>query len=472
MKILFFLLSLLFAAPLSAQTPIDSLRAHLERASDVALRVSVRVDTLVRVDTVYVEKPPLVTVSVTDHGATGDDAGDDSDAFRAALSAVPDSGGVLYIPAGTYYLTPVGHPIKAGLLVTRRNVTIRGEGSASVVKMNPTIVQQGGFGLIYMNGSAGSTLRDFVLDGSMRDGHLSDEQSHCLELWHSTDILVRHMRFQNCKGDGIRLLGVAQNDKPWLNGVVIDSSTFYDNGRSGIAVQRGTRNVRIANNHFERISDQSIDFEPTGTQGTLYPEYFTIEDNIVIHSSRPYAITLGGNHIIFRRNRIENGSIFVYNAGVGGGEGFLIEGNTILGSPYNRPLEIRMLLAGVRILNNHIENREAVPSGAGTLTVTMSNGFSPREVLIQGNTLIGKGRALHMTDAEEVAVIENTMIGDGTLEAVFATNVLLMGRPREGLVVRQNIMKGFTAPARLAQRTNGEAWLNPIVEDNTVTPAP
>jgi polygalacturonase len=41
-------------------------------------------------------------LNVRDFGATGDGTSDDTDAIQAAINALPDPGGTVYIPSGTY----------------------------------------------------------------------------------------------------------------------------------------------------------------------------------------------------------------------------------------------------------------------------------------------------------------------------------------------------------------------------------
>lgn len=66
----------------------------------------------------YPEK--IVEVDVMDHGAIGDGLTDDSNAFIDAIKAIPEAGGALFIPEGTYL-------IKNELVVTK-GVLFRGEG--------------------------------------------------------------------------------------------------------------------------------------------------------------------------------------------------------------------------------------------------------------------------------------------------------------------------------------------------------
>jgi hypothetical protein len=62
-----------------------------------------------------------VTTSVLDHGAARDGTTDDLDAFAAAISALPEEGGVVSIPAGTYRID--------GTVELADGVVLRGAGS-------------------------------------------------------------------------------------------------------------------------------------------------------------------------------------------------------------------------------------------------------------------------------------------------------------------------------------------------------
>ena len=119
--------------------------------------------------------------------------------------------------------------------------------------------------------ASGITFRDIALDGNRMNASFSDEQNHCAEVWRgSTDILFERVLFHNCRGDGFRLLGPITATGPWSERITIRDSRFEDNGRSGIAVQRGVRHLKVLNNTFDRINDQSIDMEPTGmSEGSL-----------------------------------------------------------------------------------------------------------------------------------------------------------------------------------------------------------
>ncbi|MBM3496410.1 MAG: hypothetical protein FJX72_19130, partial [Armatimonadetes bacterium] len=62
------------------------------------------------------------SVSVATFGAKGDDALDDTEAFRQAVAALPPGGGLVRVPAGSYVLT--------GTIALRDFVRLEGEGAA------------------------------------------------------------------------------------------------------------------------------------------------------------------------------------------------------------------------------------------------------------------------------------------------------------------------------------------------------
>jgi len=58
----------------------------------------------------------LEMTSVKEYGAIGDGQTDDTAAIQAAIDAMPDAGGVIYLPIGTYLVRPLDVPNPCGLL--------------------------------------------------------------------------------------------------------------------------------------------------------------------------------------------------------------------------------------------------------------------------------------------------------------------------------------------------------------------
>ena len=74
------------------------------------------------------------SVSVKDFGAVGDGVTNNYTAFQNAIAAIPATGGTLLIPAGTYYLG------NTGILISRSNITIVGEGMPRIADNNLSLV--------------------------------------------------------------------------------------------------------------------------------------------------------------------------------------------------------------------------------------------------------------------------------------------------------------------------------------------
>jgi hypothetical protein len=77
----------------------------------------------------------------------------DMGGIQAAIDALPDAGGTVYIPAGTYLLT-------AGLQLNRPGVTLLGDGVATIIRPQTTNT----FNLVTVNATH-CQIRNLVLDG-------------------------------------------------------------------------------------------------------------------------------------------------------------------------------------------------------------------------------------------------------------------------------------------------------------------
>lgn len=76
----------------------------------------------------YANATPEQKINVRDYGAKGDGLSDDTAAIRAAIAAVPVSGGTVYLPCGTYLLS-------SGLTITTGHTTITSEDTCATLKM-------------------------------------------------------------------------------------------------------------------------------------------------------------------------------------------------------------------------------------------------------------------------------------------------------------------------------------------------
>jgi hypothetical protein len=124
-----------------------------------------------------------------------------------------------------------------------------------------------------------------------------------------------------------------------IHDVMVESSLFYDNDRSGIGIQRNLGLVRILGNKFRDTGDQAIDFEPTGGSNPLNssPFRFIIAHNQIEHAKPTICLTLTGlgnthphSDSIFAHNQIFGGCLDALDV-----ENLIFEGNTILAGSLN-----------------------------------------------------------------------------------------------------------------------------------------
>jgi polygalacturonase len=329
------------------------------------------------------EVPVVPTANVRDFGARGDDAVDDTEAFNAAIRALPVSGGRILVPGGLYMLTARhSHPNRVLDISEKHNIAIVGDGmELTTLRMSPAVYSSATF-LVYIKMSDGIVIQDLSLDSNRDEVVYRDEQSHGIEIVSSRDIRISGVRFENSGGDGIRLFGLTVAD-PWTEHVTIENSHFRDATRNGISMQRAVRNVTIRNNRFERISDQSISSEPSGNGS---PTDILIEGNTVTHSFTTWAIALAGTkpretmkRLTFRNNLIENGAAYFLWI-----EDLSIEGNTFLGDPYHSTLRLGDVRQA-RVVRNSIEGR--AEQGPGVVQVVNHNDPFSAMVTIQDNDI-------------------------------------------------------------------------------------
>lgn len=164
-----------------------------------------------------------ISVNVSTYGAKGDGATDDTTAIVKASTAVANSGGVLYFPAGTYMINP-----NEGHLVLGSNMTVVGPG---VIKVMPNT---GNFEYIMAPNPY------YKVVSNVRIQNLTVDEN----------VLNNPSVVGGSNGAQIILLGVEMNQ------LTLWGSTFYTSGTWAVKVndQLTMTGNRIV---FENRSDQS-----------------------------------------------------------------------------------------------------------------------------------------------------------------------------------------------------------------------
>ena len=421
---------------------------------------------LVQPDTPLVPAPPLVaTINVRDFGAKGDGQSDDSAAFDAAIRALPVTGGIILVPAGTYMLRAIHtNPLHVIDLSNKRNVTIAGQGSEATILRMASTSYHSAIHIILVQRSSGITLRDLTLDGNRRHILYADEQSHGIQIQSSTDVRIEGVRFQFSGGDGVRLFGSA-DEGSWAERIWIENSHFQDNARNGISIQRAARDIVIRGNTFERISDQSISAEPTGNSA---PHDILVEGNVIRHESKNWAVALAGvspqdvlERLIFRNNRLENGTAYLLWI-----DGLVLDENTILGDPYHSALRLQDV-SNALVSDNDITG--VAQEEFGVVQILNEDFALSSNVTLRSNRIsVAPGlTAIYVRDAlGGITVLENQLLGSGNGIGIMFQNLLTVGTTRAGFFVTSNVVQDFAIGVAVFDR--GDNYSNVIVRNNAI----
>lgn len=408
------------------------------------------------------------TVNVRDFGAKGDGTTDDSAAFKAALDALPDGGGTVFVPGGTYAMGAVrSGPHRAIDLYRKNNVTIAGDGlNSTVLKMAPAHYTSAVF-MILMQNSSDITIRNLTLDMNVSGNtSFTDEQSHIIRMKSSTDIRIEGVGFRNSPGDGIYLLGLSDGD-PWTERVWIENCRFGRSWRNGISIQRGVRQLQIRGNTFDEISQQAISSEPSGSNA---PTDILVEDNVIRHwdQTLSYTVALSGTRpsdrmkrLTFRRNRIENGAVYFLWI-----DGLNIEGNTISGGPQHSTLRMQDV-SNATVSGNVI--RGIKQNEAGVVQLLNEDLQLSQNVVLKNNKIdVAPGlTAIYIREAAGgITIAENELSGWGGGYGILFANLIETGTVRSGFRAIGNVVNNFATG--IGFRVRSEPFSNVEVKSNTI----
>lgn len=199
-------------------------------------------------------------LDVRGFGATGDGSTDDTSSFQRAIDALPDDGGTVHVPAGTYAIDAT------------RNVRLRSRmhlelASGAVLVAIPNAVERAYVVLI-------QDATDVEVSGGSIRGeraqHLGStgEWGHGLTVRGASRVSVHDIRISDCWGDGISIgANPSRPGRPVApsEDIVVSQVTCTNNRRQGLTIGR-SRRVQVLDSEFSHTAGTApaagIDVEP------------------------------------------------------------------------------------------------------------------------------------------------------------------------------------------------------------------
>lgn len=395
--------------------------------------------------------------------------------FMAALAAIPSSGGVLCVPAGSFRLVrqPIGSYDRfAGLSTHACHISIKGENEHStILKMYGDQANGDTFVISLDPGACDIRISDLTIDTS---GMINtSEQTHAIAIGTGVcsaangtcslpvaDTAIERVRFIHPKtpgvrkGDCIRLLGNLATT-PVVRTKII-GSTFSNCARSSIGVQRNVNSLKVIGNHFSAPSvDQQFDGEATGGDwddgleliGNTFDDDLTQSqgDYAVALTSQRHAIVQGnifnGRGLVLYRTSdvVVSGNIINQTARAGVGGGTIESGN----------------IADRLVISGNIITRQGV-GGVGVRIMPHSGGL-PTGVSIQNNTIKNEtdGTGILIQSGQDLTISNNSL--DFPNSTANTNGIFLFSQARigDGIIISGN---RITGALYAGVRLNGSAF--------------
>jgi len=340
---------------------------------------------------------------ITNYGATANDQTDDSSAIEDALAACGEAGGgTVFVPAGTFLLSRRNN--ESPILEVPSNTTLRGEGSASILKFFPD-VNQGNFwrmiGAPVNRGTQNVVIRDLHLDGSNSfPKYIKGETpEHNSGLWfYNKEHLIQNVTVQNVLAENFSgdCMAFSYN----CQGITVRDCTLRNFIRQGIQMG-GSENARDYLVTGCRDLEHSV--QPGGS--TIHVEHARGLKNVIIENNQCRKSILAGgvDGIIIRGNTV-TGRI------VGNGNTNMIVRDNIVNAVAGSSAIMQFGYAkGLIIRSNIVRGTDDNPTGLYVWGNSRYNDQPGENVTISDNQITASETAISLNGTVNVRVHGNTL---------------------------------------------------------------
>ncbi|MGI6460153.1 MAG: hypothetical protein ACOX5J_08655 [Candidatus Hydrogenedentales bacterium] len=208
----------------------------------------------------------------------------DQEEINAAIAALPEAGGTVFLAAGTYDIRRVEGEL-GGVLIRRSHVTLQGEGSAT--KLVQADGQETNVIRIIGSGVGHVTIRDLYVDAN-RDGNPKSEG----------DPNISHDRFEFCGIKAFRARPGGPNVPEDTHHITVENCVVFNAARLGIMLEGP--GMKVINNRLGNASSDVVEIL-TGP-GEIRGNYFEItgRTHVAVGSDRGNNILMSDNVVHVR----------------------------------------------------------------------------------------------------------------------------------------------------------------------------
>ncbi|MBN2498658.1 MAG: right-handed parallel beta-helix repeat-containing protein [Deltaproteobacteria bacterium] len=321
-------------------------------------------------------------INVKSYGATGDGSTDDTEAIQAAVDSLAGSGGIVFVPTGTYMVQAVSNGISLG------NHTTLWLTPGAMLKAIPNSSQS--YAVVLVEDVTGVSIIGGTIAGE-RDEHtgVDGQWGMGISIRSATNVLIEDVTIRDCWGDGIYVgfgsSNISANVK--IRGVLVDHNRRQ--GLSIVSCSGCTVEASTFSGNAGQAPQAGIDLEPNSDTGPV--EDTRITGNLFVKNG--YGLLLAAQNAPVERTTV-TGNTFTDNF-IDGIRLFLASGNTVSNNVIRRSGNHGIAIYGR--LNEQTEEfahdnivANNIVEGSDEIGISL---FYTIDNVVSGNLIVGSGQS-------------------------------------------------------------------------------